>query len=114
MARTSLTPQQATTAGLNPNLTAPTPDGDVFDAGRVLLWVANGDDQPVTVTAVTPTTTGGQAVADAGGSVPAGQLRLFGPFPRYLFGQPFGAADEGRIYVNYSSIDSVTRGLIKL
>lgn len=114
MARVPLTPQQVTTAGLNPTLTTPTPDGDVFSAGRVALWVANGDDEPIVVTAITPSTTGGQAIADAGGTVPAGQMRLFGPFPRYLYGQPFGATDEGRVYVNYSAINSVTRGLIKL
>lgn len=114
MARVSLTPQQVTTAGLNPVLTTPTPDGDVFDAGRVAVWVANGDDQPVTVTAVTPGNVGGQAIADAGVSIPAGQMRLIGPFPRYLYGQGFGATDEGRVYLNYSSIDSVTRGLVKL
>lgn len=114
MARVALTPQQVTTGGITPTLTSPTADGDRFDCGRVALYVANGDDDDITVTAVTPGTSGGLAIQDASGVVPAGGFRIFGPFPRHLFGRPFGDTDAGQAYVNYSSVTSVTRGLIKL
>lgn len=114
MARAALTPQAVVPGGLAVNLTGATADGDSFAAGRVMLYVLNGDDQPIVVTAVTPVTVQSLAVQDAGGSVPAGSFRLFGPFPRSVYGQPYGEADEGKVYVNYSSVDSVTRALISI
>jgi hypothetical protein len=114
MARAELTPQQVTVAGLNPSFAAAVEDGDVFDPGAVLLWVENASASPVTVTVPTPLTVGGLAVAEAGGSVPAGEFRLFGPFPRSVFGQAVGETDEGKVYVDYSDVTSVTRALIKL
>jgi hypothetical protein len=114
MARADLTAQQVTTAGLNPSFVAAVADGDVFDAGRVALWVENGSASTVTITIPTPTTVSGLAVAEAGGTVPAGGFRLFGPFPRSVFGQPVGDADAGRVHVNYSAVTDVTRALITI
>lgn len=114
MARADLTAQQVTTAGLNPSFAAAVADGDVFDAGRVALWVENGSASTVTITIPTPTTVNGLAVAEAGGTVPAGGFRLFGPFPRSVFGQPVGDADAGRVHVDYSAVTDVTRALITI
>lgn len=114
MARVEITAQDVTVAGLAPTLTAPTADGDRFDAGRVMLYVANGDDTNMTVTAVTPGTVVGLSITDAAVLVPAGQFRLIGPFPRHAFGRSMGQDNAGQVYVDYSAVDSVTRGLIHL
>lgn len=115
MARTSVTAQTITTGGVAPSLTAPTGEGDTFTAGRVLLYVKNADDDTaVTVTIPTPATVGGLAITDAGGSVPFGTFKLFGPFPRSLFGQPEGDADAGKVHVDYSTTTGITRALITI
>jgi len=112
MARTSVVTQQITRAGLAPVLTEPTVDGDVIDAGAVFLYVDNASAGAVTVTAVTPVTVDGLALADSPVSVPAGESRLIGPFPPRTFGQPAGSADAGRVYVDYSAQTSVTRAVV--
>lgn len=114
MARADISAQQVVVGGLNPSFSAAVADGDVFDAGRVALWVENGSGSPITVTIPTPATVSGLAVAEAGGSVPAGGFRLFGPFPRSVFGQPVGDADAGRVHVDYSAVTDVTRALITI
>lgn len=114
MARASLTAQAASVSGLTPALTAVTADGDVFDAGRVLLYVLNEGDDDLDVTIPTPFTAAGQAVADVEGTVVAGAFKLFGPFPRSAFGQAYGTTDAGRVYVDYSTTTDVARGLISV
>lgn len=113
MARVALTAQTVTPSGLTVSLTTPTADGDVFDAGRVVLYVQNDGEDSVTVTVPTPATVRGLAVDDAGGTVAAGAFRLFGPFPKSTYGQTSGA-DTARVHVDYSEVTDVTRGLIAL
>lgn len=115
MARALLTPQKIVDSGLTVNDTEPPADGDTFvPAGGLALYVSNEDVADITVTIPTPATYEGKAIADAGGPVPAGTWRLFGPFPRALFGQPIGDPDAGRVHVNYSAVANVTRALISL
>lgn len=114
MARVSVITQQVSRDGLAPALTAPTVDGDVIDAGRVALMVRNDGPSAHTVTVVSPVTVDGLAVEDLTVSVAAGETRLIGPFPVGTFGQPNGAPDAGRVYVNYdagSDVD-VARGVV--
>lgn len=115
MARVLITAQVSSPDGLAPALTAPTADGDKFDAGRVLLYVDNtAGDEEVDVTVTTPATFAGRAVADAGGTVAAGAFELFGPFPRALFARPDSGSDAGLVYVDYSAVTDVVRGLISV
>lgn len=113
MARVSLTVQTVVPAGLAPSLTAPTADGDVFDAGRVVLFVQNDSEDDITVTVPTPVTVRGLPVGDAGGTVPAGAFQLFGPFPKSTYGQLSGA-DLARVHADYSAVADVTRGLLAI
>lgn len=106
MARTALAPIRVTTDGIDPaavDTAANLADGNSFTwaKGR-LLWVANGDDTPLTVTVVTPVTVGraALAVADATVTVPAGGQRLCGPF-----GPEFRRAD-GSVHVDYTGADA--------
>lgn len=89
-------------------------DGDIIDAGAVVLVVTAGAS-PTTVTIPTVRTVHGLATEDAGGVVAAGTTRVFGPFPRALFAQPADAEEgPGRVLVDYSSVTDVTRQVLGL
>ena len=113
MARTSKTTEKVTAAGLQPDMTAPTVDGDVIDANNAVLVVTNASGAPINVTVQTPATgAGGLAIEERIVAVAAGAVaKLIGPFPGEVYGQPSGA-DKGRVYVNYSAQASVTRGVV--
>lgn len=115
MARTSVTTQTITRAGLNKALTGPVADGDIIDAGPVILEVANDSGASITVTVQTPGTIEGLAIADLAVAVPASGTREIGPFPPSVFAQPLDAVDgPGRVLVDYSAVTSVTRCVKKL
>lgn len=90
MARTVLTPVQATRAGVASPTEA---NGDpanghvVRNTGRTIITVRNADaSNPHSVTFVLPGTVYGQAVADQVVSIPASSSRDFGGFPVDGFG----------------------------
>lgn len=117
MARVSQTTQAAVDYKLAPNLTQPTVDGDVIDAGAVKLMVTNGSVSSINVTVQAIATVGGLDVEDLVVAVAAGQTALIGPLPKTVFGQPAGAVesgadDAGRVYVNYSAQTDVDRAVI--
>lgn len=115
MARTSVTTQSITRAGLNFALTAPVADGDIIDAGNVELVVTNGSGSPITVTMQTSYTYEGLDLEDEVATVAAGGTRSFGPFPAGLFAQAADAAvGPSKVLVDYSAVTSVTRGVKKL
>lgn len=96
---------------------AVTADGDVVDAGRVFIVVANGSGSSINVTVAATQTVKGLAVSNMVTAVAAGKTEIIGPFPKDVFGQPSGANgsggdDEGRVYVNYSAITTVTRAVV--
>jgi len=113
MARSTPATQRITLAGTNVALTAPSVDGDIIAPGQVFLRINNGGGAPITVTAQTPGTVSGLAIADAPITIPAGQQRDWGPFPSSLFAQPADAGvGPGKVLVDYSSITSVTRAVV--
>ena len=116
MARNSLTAQQVVPSGLQPSMTAPNVDGDMFPAdGRSVLVVTNASGAPINVTAQTPRQVGGLDVSELIVPVAAGAVaKLIGPFDASTYGRPDSGADPGMVYVNYSAQASVTRGLVKL
>ena len=84
---------------------------DTFLPGNdVYLQVTNGGGSPDTVAIVSPGTTRGLAIADAGGVVANGTTRHFGPFPADLFADP----TTGLTTVTHSFTTSVTCGVFKL
>lgn len=113
MARQSPAVQRIALAGTNVAMTAPNADGDIIPPGQVALRILNGGGAPITVTAITPGTVSGLAIADATLSIPAGAERTWGPFPTSVFAQPADAGvGPGKVLVDYSAVTSVTRALI--
>lgn len=113
MARTDLTTQTITQAGLDPAYEAANVDGHAFgNAGKTLLHVKNGSASAVTVTVITAVTVGGRAVADDTISVPAAGERMIGPFPPSVYNGT--GADLGTAHVDYSAAASVTVGAFTL
>lgn len=116
--RISVTSQPLALSGVAVALTAPTVDGDVIDAGQTFLMVDNASGSSITVTALSPRTVDGVlTVGPLAVAVGAGVTKLIGPFNGSTFGQLSGANasggnDQGRVYVNYSAIASVTRAVV--
>lgn len=111
MARVSVATQKIAGTGLVPVMTAPTAEGDIIDAGQVALLVTNGSGAAINVTAQTPATQSGLAVAENIVAVVAGATVLIGPFPAGTYARP-AAPDTGRVYVDYSAQTSVTRAVV--
>lgn len=111
MARVSVTTQKIVATGLAPAMTAPTVDGDVIDSGSTAVYVTNGSGGSINVTAQTPQTVAGLAVAENVVAVAAGATKLIGPFPKSTYGRPSGS-DRGRVYIDYSAQSSVTRAVV--
>lgn len=108
MARTDLTAQAISRAGLAPAFAAANVDGHSWaNNGRQFLYVKNAAGAPITVTFPIPVTVDGQAVASKTVSVPAttGE-RLIGPFPAQ-----YQQAD-GDVWVDFSAVTSVTVALL--
>jgi hypothetical protein len=71
--------------------------------GQTFLQVDNGDASPVTVTVQTPRQVDGLDVAEYTLSVGASERQIFGPFPTETFNQT-----DGTVYINWSSVTSLT------
>lgn len=116
MARTSVTPQQLTLAGLAPTMTAPAGEGadngDVVDYGRNILVVSNSGTSAVTVTVETPETVDGDlAIADRAVPVAAGATVLI-PLTSVHYRQISGP-DAGRVYIDYGTgAADLTRAIV--
>lgn len=108
----TLATQNISLAGLADALAAAAGGGDAFTPDKeTFLRVNNASGGAITVTVVTPGTIRGIAEADPQISVPAGQSRMFGPFPPELFGDP---ANAGLASITYSGVTSLTIGAFKL
>lgn len=107
MPRSDLTVQPITVAGVEPTYEAANGDGNAFlNRGRTFLHVKNGGGGPCTVTAITPITVGGRAVADDDFVIPASEERMIGPFSADIFNN--SGADVNKVHVDYSTAASVT------
>jgi hypothetical protein len=119
MARTPVTTQKITHAGLTPTLTAPAGTGaslgDVIDSGFRTLIVACGATG-TTVTVETPLVFDGLVLSPLTVVVAANTTVQIGPFSTTTFGQTAASAaspaDIGRVYVDYSSVATVTRAVV--
>lgn len=109
MARTNLAKQSVIRTGLTPVFTAANVDGHHIDGdGQTVLYVKNGGASSINVTAQTPQQEAGLDVAELVVAVPAGGERIIGRFPAATFNRPTGAADAGKVYVDFSGVTSVT------
>jgi len=119
MARTSVTPQAVTLAGLAPTMTAPAGEGadngDVVDFGRNLLIVTNSGSAAISVTIETPETIDGDlSISDRVVSVAVGATVLIPLTSRHY--QQVSGDDQGRIYIDYGTgaATDLTRAVVSL
>jgi hypothetical protein len=110
MARTALTVQQISRAGLTPTYGAANVDGHSFPNGgdREFLHVKTGGTG-CTVTVQTPNTVDGLAIADRTYVIGTSSERMIGPFPRANYNQ---GAEE--VYVDFSSVTTVTIAAVRV
>lgn len=113
MARTTLTAQKIVRTGLVPTLVTPDASGAILPAGTILV-VKNGSGSSINVTVETPETRAGLAVTDQVVAVAAGATEYIGNFPASTFVRPLGGSDPGVIYVDFSSITTVTVGALEV
>ncbi len=101
-----ITATQTTSSGVTRTLAAADAAGNKFaNDGRVWLDIANGYSTTITVTVASP-----QALTKTV-AIAAGSGKLIGPFRPYVYNQT--GDDEGRVFVDYSQITSVTLAAFK-
>lgn len=110
MPRTDLSPQQILRTGLNPTFSAA--DGSNQNSfennGQTYLHVKNGGGSSINVTIDTPGTVDGLAVGNLIVAVPNGGERIIGPFPQNIYNQV-----DGKVYVDWSAVTSVTAAVLR-
>lgn len=111
MARVLQTPVSATVNGVTPTLAAPNAlgagNGDIVPPNSI-VYVENGSGGVLTVTIKEPSTVDGQAVTDKAVAIANGAKAVFGPFTSTQQQLP-ATTDAGKVYLEYSSVTSVTR-----
>jgi hypothetical protein len=103
VARTELTVQVTSRAGITPNYQAVAAANDAMflNTSDITLHIKNASGSTANIVFETPATilSDALAVADAVGTVANGAEGVFGPFPAAWFNQASGA-DAGKMYVN--------------
>lgn len=111
-ARTVVTPQELSRAGITPTYNAATAsDGDAFsNDGHTFVQVLNAAGAPINLTIQTPGTVDGLAVTDRVVAVPATTgNKMIGPFPTAMYNQ-----SNGQVYLDWSSAASVTFAVVRV
>lgn len=102
-------PQSPSLTGLNLTMNAAAGGGDSFDNnGSVLVRINNGSGGAITITADGPKADNFGITGDShdlGISVPAGENRIWGPFPTNRFNDA-----NGRVQLTYSGVTTLTIG----
>lgn len=112
MARTALTEQAITSAGLEATYAAANVDGNKFNnTDRTLFHVKNASGSDVTLTFQTPGTVDGLAIAERTVVCSAGEERLWRGQPS-IYNQP--STDAGMVYVDYSAVTDVTVAVLTI
>jgi hypothetical protein len=103
MARTALTVQQVTRAGLTPSYGAANVDGHSLpNGGKELLHIKTGGTS-CNVTIQTPGSVDGQAIGDRVIAIGTSSERIIGPFPPDIYNQT-----SGEVYIDFSAVTAVT------
>lgn len=111
MARTELTAQETTTAGLTPTTVTPAAEGVQFRRqSSCVLMVTNGSGADITVTPKIARTVEGISVTSPARTVTAGATTFFGPFNENYEQQDGSAA----VLVDFSSITTVSVALLSI
>lgn len=111
MARTVLTADQLTAAGVTANYVTPSVDGVSFrNTKRCVLHVKNAAASPINVTPKIGRQVLGQSVTSPAVAVANGTEKFFGPFSDD-YEQP-GSNDQ--IFVDFSAVTSVTVALLQI
>lgn len=110
MARTELTAQTITTAGITPSPVVGTADGHWFDNpassarnGTRFVRVSNTGGVSRNITFQTGATVEGINIEEVIVAIPAGAVRLIGPFSPRVFNRPAGGTDPDTVYVDYDA-----------
>lgn len=113
MARTSLTVQDSTEAGIIPSYAAADATNDMMfiNDGKTALHVKNGGAGAVNVTIVSVPCSHGRT-ADKVVNITAGAEKIIGPFDVDLFNQR--TTNAGKVHVDFDADTSVTLAAIKL
>lgn len=113
MARTALTVNAVVETGTTLSATSANADGhslvNTARANQLFLYVNNGGGSSINVTIQTPGTVRGLAIADQVVAVGAGAIKLIGPFDPSFYNQA-----AGTVYVDFSSVTSVTVAAFKI
>jgi len=105
----TLTAETISRSGLEPTHNAADAGGDEFaNTGDEFIHVTNGSGGAITVTIETGGTVDGLAIADRTVSVPAGEERLIGPFPKSTYDD-----GDGLVQLTYSAVTSLTVAVLK-
>jgi hypothetical protein len=111
MARTALTAEKFTTAGLAPTPVTPDASGVSFrSSGRQILMVVNGSGSSINVTPQIAKQIEGLSVTSPARAVPAGATRFFGPFSD-AYNQLDG---KDTVFVDLSAVATVTVSLLEM
>lgn len=110
MARTELALQSTARTGLDPAYTAATADGEGIDndSQRAFIHVKNAGGGAVVVSINTPGTVDGLAIPSLDVTVPAGEERFIGPFPRNVYNQDDSAGDTSIAEAVFIDTDTQT------
>lgn len=108
MARTALTVQQISRAGLTPSYVTPDALGSSVPADNEAFIHVKTGGTGTTVTVQVPKTVDGQAISSKQYTIGTNAERFIGPFPNDPYAQASGEA-----YIDYSSITTVTVGAFR-
>lgn len=112
MARTALTEQAITSAGLEATYVAANADGNKFNnTDRTLFHVKNASGGDITLTFQTPGTVDGLAISERTVVCSAGEERFWRGQPS-IYNQP--STDAGMVYVDYSGVTSLTVAVLTI
>lgn len=110
MARTALSVQNVSVAGLTLAASAANVDGHTVPAGDCdFIIVINGSGGSINVTIPTPGTIDGEPIADRVVAVAAGASKIIGRFRSRVFAQT-----DGTIHIDFSAVTTVTVAAFKL
>lgn len=111
MARTALSVQTITRAGITPSYSAANADGHSIQNSEAnfILHVKNGSGSSITVTIATAAQIDGLDVSDRTVTVGAGAEKVIGTFPQSIYNQ-----SDGTVNVDFSAVTSVTVAAFKV
>ena len=111
MARGAITLQNISLSGITPSFAAAASDGDGFlNTGDTYLQIKNGSGADITAAMQTPAKIDGIDIAEITVVIPATTgNKIIGPFETHIFNQ-----SDGKVYVDYTAVTTVTVAAFKL